>query len=211
MPRGWHEIGDIHGGIGKPLSWRVHNAATIGRQPGRPPTQRAVGDDEMPAAGHQSQFLGSAVSGVVLDVGRWHLEREVLFHPGHVVRKYEEFRGFQLGSQLLDGTTVVVFGTEAMKLPDDRIRNIIPPPHMQADGVAAFHPGEQLPVTVRRRSFHREFPADRRHDILEIAIRLPIAVKAVAICQVENGRIKREGTFPYEAWNHSQRMGDRYQ
>ena len=75
----------------------------------------------MAAAGHQSQFLGSAVGVMVLDVGRWHLKGEVLFYPGHVVGKYEEFRGLQLGSQLLDGTSVIVFGTEAVELPDDRI------------------------------------------------------------------------------------------
>ena len=96
----------------------------------------------MAAAGHQSQFLGSAVGVVVLDVGRWHLECEVLFYPGHVIGKYEERRGSQLGSQLPDGTTVVVFGTEAMELPDDGIRNVIPPPHMEADGVGLPHPGE---------------------------------------------------------------------
>ena len=75
----------------------------------------------MPAAGHQSQFFGSTVGGVVFDVGRRHLECEVLFYPGHVVGKYEDFRGLQLGSQLLDGATVVVFGTEAVELPDDGI------------------------------------------------------------------------------------------
>jgi hypothetical protein len=87
----------------------------------------------MAAAGHQSQFLGGAGGVMVLDVGRWHLECEVLFHPGHVVGKHEELRGLQLGSQLLDGTTVVVFGTEAVELPDDGIRNVITPPHMEAD------------------------------------------------------------------------------
>jgi hypothetical protein len=148
---------------------------------------------------------------VVLDVGRWHLECEVLFYPGHIVGKHEELRGLQLGSQLPDGTTVIVFGTETVELPDDGIRNVIPPPHMEADGVGQLHPGEQLPVAVGRRSLHREFLADRRRDILEIAVRLPIAVQAMAIGKREDGRIKSEGTFSYEARNQSQRMGDRYQ
>ena len=33
----------------------------------------------------------------------------------------------------------------------------------------------------------------------------------MAICKSENGRIKREGTFSYEAREQSHRMGDRYQ
>ena len=75
-----------------------HHARTrrrAGTQPRPPPAERAVGDDVVPAAGHEAQVLVSRPVVVIHDGHRaWQLEARV--HPRRVVAEDERVRGFDV-------------------------------------------------------------------------------------------------------------------
>ena len=67
-PRLWENIGVSRGGIRIPVFRRDDDFVWMAVQPGTPPRKGGIGDDMMPAAGHEPQIF--IIRGVIVDVDK---------------------------------------------------------------------------------------------------------------------------------------------
>ena len=83
-PRGWEHIGVSRGGIRIPVFRRDDDFFWMAVQPGPPPRKGGIGDDMMPAAGHEPQIF--IIRGVIADVDKngFILGDQVEFHLSDV-------------------------------------------------------------------------------------------------------------------------------
>ena len=84
-PRGWEHIGVSRGGIRIPIFRRDDDFVWMAVQPGTPPRKGGIGDDMMPAAGHEPQIF--IIRGVIVDVDKngFILGDQVVFHPSDII------------------------------------------------------------------------------------------------------------------------------
>ena len=75
-----------------PSAWRDDLFAGVRAEPGSPPTEGTVGDNEMFPAAHQAQVLVVLLSGIMADKGGGDGEFQMFRDPFGIIRKDEAVR-----------------------------------------------------------------------------------------------------------------------
>jgi len=114
---------------------------------------------------------------IVRDVDDWLFAPHVLPRPSGVIRENEEAGTLDLSRDDMHCASIVI-GTARAEEPVGRPDgHVIPPAHMDADGVRRGDPRRQVRVRARKRCSGSELGSECDCDIFEIARGLPVAVQ----------------------------------
>ena len=114
-----------------PSAWRDDLFAGVRAEPGSPPTEGTVGDNEMFSAAHQAQVLVVLLSDIVTDEDRGDSESQMVRDPLRIVRKNKAVWVLDPFAEIRDCTGIVIRRTDAVDGMGLPCTEIIAPPHMQ--------------------------------------------------------------------------------
>ena len=175
--------------------WSDHYFIGIRRQPRAPPTEGAVGDDEMLALGHEPEVgVGHRVALVVVDEGDAPVsQRDPSTGGVRTIRKQEVMRTGYALFHLSDRALVVIAGgVISGGLTGAALLWLIKEAHMHGDGDLALDAGGHLLIGIVLGWDDTQVLANLRLDVLEITFALPVAleVQRAAWAQAEEARIE---------------------